>query len=74
MSDEMQKWEYRVQTIGGVFGTKDEQISATLNEWGEDGWEALAVYTPEGSGKVTIVAKRPLTERARRACTMPQYN
>ncbi len=74
MSDEMQKWEYRVQTIGGVFGTKDEQISATLNEWGEDGWEALAVYTPEGSGKVTIVAKRPLTERARRARTMPQYN
>jgi hypothetical protein len=74
MSDEMQKWEYRVQTIGGVFGTKDEQISAILNEWGEDGWEALAVYTPEGSGKVTIVAKRPLTERARRARTMPQYN
>ena len=74
MSDEMQKWEYRVQTIGGVFGTKDEQISATLNEWGEDGWEALAVYTPEGSGKVTIVAKRPLTERARRARAMPQYN
>ncbi|MBI3173484.1 MAG: hypothetical protein HYZ25_07185 [Chloroflexi bacterium] len=74
MSDEMQKWEYRVQTIGGVFGTKDEQINATLNEWGEDGWEALAVYTPEGSGKVTIVAKRPLTERARRARTMPQYN
>jgi len=74
MTEEMQKWEYRVQTIGGVFGTKDEQISATLNEWGEGGWEALAVYTPEGSGKVTIVAKRPLTERARRARTMPQYN
>lgn len=74
MSDEIQKWEYRVQTIGGVFGTKDEHISATLNEWGEDGWEALAVYTPEGSGKVTIVAKRPLTERVRRARAMPQYN
>ncbi len=71
MTEEMQKWEYRVQTIGGVFGTKDEQIDATLNEWGEDGWEALAVYTPEGSGKVTIVAKRPLTERVRRQRSMP---
>ena len=71
MTDEMQKWEYRVQTIGGVFGTKDEQIDATLNEWGEEGWEALAVYTPEGSGKVTIVAKRPLTERVRRQRSMP---
>ncbi len=71
MTEEMQKWEYRVQTIGSVFGTKDEQIDATLNEWGEDGWEALAVYTPEGSGKVTIVAKRPLTESVRRQRSMP---
>lgn len=71
MTEEMKKWEYRVQTIGGVFGTKDEQIDATLNEWGEDGWEALAVYTPEGSGKVTLVAKRPLAERVRRQRSMP---
>ena len=64
-------WEYRVETIGSMFGTKDENIEATLNEWGEDGWEAINVYTPEGSGKVTIVAKRPLTERARRQRSMP---
>ena len=66
MPDETQLWEYRVQTIGGVFGTKDEQIETTLNDWGEEGWEAINVYTPEGGGKVTIVAKRPLTDRARR--------
>jgi hypothetical protein len=71
MAEELQKWEYRVQTIGSVFGTRDEQIDVTLNEWGEEGWEALAVYTPEGSGKVTIVAKRPLTERIRRQRSMP---
>jgi hypothetical protein len=59
-------WEYRVRTIGSIFGTKDENIQATLNEWGEEGWEAVNVYTPEGSGQVTMVAKRPLTERARR--------
>ncbi len=65
MAEQMQ-WEYRVKTIGSVFGTKDEHIEATLNEWGEEGWEAVSVYTPEGSGKVTIVAKRPLTEAVRR--------
>ena len=64
-------WEYRVQTIGSIFGTKDENIEAILNEWGEDGWEAINVYTPEGSGKVTMVAKRPLTQTTRRLRSMP---
>ncbi|MBI5300949.1 MAG: DUF4177 domain-containing protein [Chloroflexi bacterium] len=64
-------WEYRVQTIGRFWGTGDEQIEATLNEWGEEGWEAINVYTPEGSGKVTIVAKRPLTLATRRQRSMP---
>jgi hypothetical protein len=71
MGEEMKQWEYRVLTIGSVFGTKDEQIAATLDEWGMEGWEALNVYTPSGSGKITIVAKRPLTERARRVRSMP---
>jgi hypothetical protein len=68
---EQTNWEYRVKTIGSVFGTKDEHIEATLNEWGEEGWEAVSVYTPEGSGKVTIVAKRPLTEAVRRRHSWP---
>ena len=69
---EQTQWEYRVLTIGGMFGTKDEQIQATLNEWGDEGWEAINVYTPEGSGKVTMVAKRPLTSEARRRRSMPE--
>jgi hypothetical protein len=72
MADEIKQWEYRVQTIGSLFGTKDELIQAVLNEWGTDGWEAISVYTPYGSGKITIVAKRPLTERTRRQRSMPQ--
>jgi hypothetical protein len=72
MADEIKQWEYRVQTIGSVLGTKDEHIQSTLDEWGADGWEAINVYTPSGSGKVTIVAKRPLTDRARRMRTMPR--
>jgi hypothetical protein len=29
-------------------------IEAMLNDWGNEGWEVTHVYTPEGSGKVTI--------------------
>ncbi len=71
MADEIKQWEYRVQTIGSVFGTKDEFIQATLNDWGTEGWEAINVYTPYGSGKITIVAKRPLTDRVRRMRSFP---
>lgn len=71
MAEELKQWEYRVQTIGSVFGTKDENIEAVLNEWGNEGWEAINVYTPYGSGKVTIVAKRPLSTATRRFRSMP---
>jgi len=72
MTDEIKQWEYRVQTIGSMFGTKDESIEETLDAWGEEGWEAINVYTPSGSGKITMVAKRPLTERTRRMRNIPQ--
>ncbi len=72
MTEEIKQWEYRVQTIGSLFGTKDELIQDTLDEWGEEGWEAINVFTPENSGKITIVAKRPLTERTKRMRTLPQ--
>ena len=72
MAEEIKQWEYRVQTIGSAFGTKDEYIQTTLDEWGYEGWEAINVYTPYGSGKVTIIAKRPLTTPTRRRRSMPQ--
>ena len=72
MTDHFKQWEYRVQTIGSLFGTKDENIEETLDAWGEEGWEAINVFTPEGSGKITIVAKRPLTERTIRMRNLPQ--
>ena len=65
------QWEYRVKTIGSSFGTKDEKIEAVLNEWGLEGWEATQVYTPSESGKVTIVARRPLTASALRRANWP---
>jgi len=68
---ETQLWEYHVLTIGNVFGTKDQQIQDTLNEMGAQGWEVTHVYTPSQSSKVTIVAKRPMSERTRRQRSMP---
>lgn len=65
------QWEYRVETIGSAFGTKDELIQDTLDEWGGEGWEAINVYTPSNSSKVTIVAKRPLSRTARRLRNLP---
>jgi hypothetical protein len=70
MAEKVQ-WEYRVRTIGGILGTKDEDIEAVLNELGEEGWEAVNVFTFANSGKATIVAKRPLTSEARRRRSMP---
>jgi len=68
---EQMKWEYQVVSIGGAFGTKDELLQVTLNEMGEQGWEAVSVYTIGQSPKVTIVAKRPLTDTSRRRRSMP---
>jgi hypothetical protein len=71
MAEQTVRWEYRITTLGSNFGTKNEQIEATLNEWGLEGWEAINVFTPSGSGKITLVAKRPLTREARRWRSMP---
>jgi hypothetical protein len=71
MTEELQKWEYRVQTIGSFMGTKDENIEGTLNEWGDEGWDVTHVYTPSESGNVTIVARRPLSTRTRHFRSMP---
>ena len=38
MAEQTVQWEYRVLTVGSVFGgAKDEQVEATLKEWGLEG-------------------------------------
>ena len=72
MTEQTVQWEYRVLTVGSAFsGVKDGQVEATLNEWGLEGWEAVNVYAPTNSAKVTLVAKRPLTATSRRWRSMP---
>ena len=65
-------WEYRVQSLGTALkNPKDEEIEVALNEWGEEGWEVFNVIQHSGTNKVRIVARCPLTDRARRRRSMP---
>jgi hypothetical protein len=64
-------WEYRVQTVGGVFSTKDAAVETTLSEWGEEGWELVSAFPPQNSSKVTLIAKRPLSQTVRRQRSIP---
>ena len=60
-------WEYRVETFGSLFSApKDEELEAVLDEWGEEGWEVFSAHHLEGSNKVRIIARRPLTAASRR--------
>jgi hypothetical protein len=72
MPDETQLWEYRVQTVGSFFsGVKADELEQLLNEWGEEGWEVVSTHILENANKINVIAKRPLTDRARRRRSMP---
>lgn len=74
MPDETKKWEYRVQTFGSFFsGVKADELEALLNEWGEEGWEVVSTHILENQNKINVIAKRPLTDRVKRARSMPSY-
>jgi hypothetical protein len=66
------QWEYRVETLGSFFsGAKDDQITALLNEWGEEGWEVIHLIHLPNSEKLRVVAKRPSAHPARRPRRWP---
>lgn len=72
MTEELQQWEYRVQTFGSFFSSiKAQELEEILNEWGEEGWEVVAVHVIENTSKINVIAKRPLTSRVRRLRSMP---
>lgn len=74
MSDETKQWEYRAQTVGSFFGgVKAEELEVLLNEWGEEGWEVVSTHILENQSKINVIAKRPLTDRVKRARSMPSY-
>jgi hypothetical protein len=72
MSDEAQLWEYRVETVGSFWsGVKADELETLLNDWGAAGWEVVSTHILENANKINVIAKRPLTDRARRRRTMP---
>ncbi len=69
---ETNHWEYRLETFGTFWSrVKDEELQATLDQWGEEGWEVISVYLASNGEKVTLIAKRPLTSAARRQRSWP---
>jgi len=72
MTEQITKWEYRVETFGNIFkGPKDEALMEDLDIWGEDGWEVVNVLSRTNSEKITVIAKRPLTLGSLRRRSMP---
>jgi hypothetical protein len=68
------KWEYLSMTLGTFFHpSKDEEIDLLLNEIGEQGWEVVSVYPIENTNKARVIAKRPLTVRAKRQRSLTEY-
>jgi hypothetical protein len=67
------QWEYRVEGFGGVLKRTPpaEDLTAILNEWGEEGWEVIAAVYSENASRWSFVAKRPLTNAVKRQRSMP---
>ncbi len=72
MSETITQWEYRVQTVGSIWsGVQADELEALLNEWGEAGWEVVSTHVLPQAPKINVIAKRQLTDRAKRARSMP---
>jgi hypothetical protein len=68
MPTENQFWEYRVLKSGSLWsGVKADELEQKLNELGQEGWEVVSAVSFESTNKITVIAKRPLSERARRS-------
>jgi hypothetical protein len=67
------RWEYRVDDFGSALRPiKKEDLQAQLNAWGQEGWEVVFAFLPEGSARIRVIAKRSLTRAARRNLGMPR--
>ncbi len=72
MTEESVCWEYRVQIFGTFWSSaKPLDIEKELNEWGQEGWEVVSSVVVENTNKITVIAKRPLSNKVRRMRSMP---
>ncbi len=64
------QWEYTAFSLANIWrGPKEDELEATLNELGLEGWEVVGTYVI--NDKVTLIAKRPLTAFERRQRSWP---
>lgn len=71
--EEIIQWEYRVSEAGSTFtGPKPEVLEELLNQWGLEGWKVVSVTALTSSFKLMLVARRPLSDRARRGRSQPR--
>jgi hypothetical protein len=69
------QWEYRVEDFGGLLHrSKQEELQAKLNSWGEEGWEIVATVRFHNSNAMRFIAKRPLTSAEKRKRSMPSLD
>lgn len=69
---ETTQWEYRAVSVGTYWTRpKDEDIEATLNELGGEGWEVVSVFAQHSSNQVRVVARRPLASESRQRRSWP---
>ena len=59
----MVRWEYKIQPLFGVVHAKDKLVIQDLAELGDEGWEAVGVWTQTTTGalggfEVMILCKR----------------
>lgn len=72
---ETTQWEYRIESFGTFFSNpKDDDMTAALNQWGEEGWEVIHIHSYPNGSKALVIAKRPLDRSTRRSRTMPRYD
>ena len=66
MTDKL-NWEYHIEVLGSFFRSpKPEQITASLNEIDEEGWEVVSLEQLNNSNKIWVTMRRPSTSSTRR--------
>jgi hypothetical protein len=66
------RWEYYVETLGSTWKTsRDDELTAVLNELGNDGWEIFHTEQLPSSNKLRLIAKRPLSGPVRKEKSWP---
>ena len=55
----MERWEYKVLNLGGVLKSiKHEDLEATLNGLGQEGWEVVSSSALDSGSRLLVVLKR----------------